>query len=189
MPPAKIDPSVLRQLIEVERVTQAVAAKQLGCSKSCVERTIARLGIQTQRTGPRSGAGHTNWKGGRVKVGRYWYRWTETHPFRTRHNYMLEHRLVAESMLQRYLLPHEVVHHKNGDPEDNRPDNLVVFSSNAEHLRHELTGKIPKWTPEGWARMQVGCRKTRTRRIALIANADALPPTSGHPPSTVERTG
>lgn len=188
MPPAAIDHAHLRQLIEEEGITQAAAAVRLGCSVSCVERTCARLGLRTQRTGPRSGAGHPNWAGGRMRVGRYWYIWTNTHPFRTQGNYVLEHRLVVEASLGRYLLPGEVVHHVNGDPEDNRLENLVLFSSNAEHLKSELTGRTPKWTPEGRARTLAGIRRPRTRRTPSIPDA-ALPlPSTAHPPSTPERT-
>ena len=164
MPPSTIDRAVLKHLIEVERVTQADAAAKLGCSLSCVERTCAKLGLATQRTGPRGGDKHPDWKGGRILVGGYWYIWTNTHPLRTKHNYILEHRLVAEATIGRYLTRDEVVHHINGNREDNRPENLAVFGTNSEHLRHELTGRVPNWTPEGWAAMQVGCRKKRTRQ-------------------------
>ena len=164
MPAAKLDPECLRHLIEVEKLQQWRVAELLGCSRSCVERTCRRYGITTQRTGPRSGPLHPDWKGGRKRVGRYWYVWTNQHPRRTKANYVAEHRLIAEEMLGRYLERNEVVHHINGDPQDNRPQNLAVFQTNAAHLRHELTGKIPKWTPEGMERIRAGVRKKRTSR-------------------------
>lgn len=47
------------------------------------------------------------------------------------------HRIVAQAWLGRPLRDGEVVHHKNGDKLDNRPENLEVFPSNAEHMRSE----------------------------------------------------
>jgi hypothetical protein len=46
---------------------------------------------------------------------------------------VLEHRLVMEQVLGRPLETHELVHHKNGNRSDNRPENLVLMDGRAKH--------------------------------------------------------
>lgn len=158
---AKLE-ALLPPLIEGEGLQQWKAAERLGVSIDWVERACKRLKLKTQRTGPRSGQEHPNWKGGRVRSGDYWYRYCPEHPHATEAGYVAEHRLVMEGVLGRFLEPAEVVHHKNGKSND--PENLQVFSTNAEHLRHELSGHVPNWTVEGLARMEVAIQKSANLR-------------------------
>jgi hypothetical protein len=54
---------------------------------------------------------------------------------------MLEHRVVMEEHIGRYLCPGEVVHHKNGDRGDNRIGNLRLFATNSSHMKAHGSGR------------------------------------------------
>lgn len=48
------------------------------------------------------------------------------------------HRVVAEKKIGRKLIKGEVVHHIDGDIQNNHPDNLEVLSSQSEHIKLHL---------------------------------------------------
>ena len=54
------------------------------------------------------------------------------------------HRAIAEGILGRPLAKGEVVHHIDNNKQNNNPDNLMVFSSQAEHARHHMNEKYAK---------------------------------------------
>ena len=51
------------------------------------------------------------------------------------------HRTVAEKMLGRKLRPGEVVHHKDGNKQNNTPENLLVLPSQKEHAKLHMAEK------------------------------------------------
>ena len=76
----------------------------------------------------RTGSSAPYWKGGRTKTQMGYMRvYSPNHPNAIK-NYVLEHRLVMEKHLGRLLLKHETVHHKNGIKDDNRLENLELWT-------------------------------------------------------------
>jgi hypothetical protein len=76
-----------------------------------------------------------NWKGGKYKDqdGYIYVRCTD-HPHASNRGYVFEHRLVMEKHLGRYLEPEEVVHHIDGNKENNKIENLSLFANNGNHI-------------------------------------------------------
>lgn len=110
--------------------------ERLTCSFPCRTERMRRAGQLLQ--GAPKGEANPRWKGGRhLHQDRYWLVLRPDHPHADRHGYVREHRLVMEQVLGRLLLPGEVVHHRNHVTTDNRPENLEVFASNADHKRSE----------------------------------------------------
>lgn len=76
---------------------------------------------------------HPSWKGGKRKNhnGYICIRMSD-HP-RAVNGYVFEHDLIMESILKRYLKSDEIVHHINEIKTDNKPRNLMLFSTTSDH--------------------------------------------------------
>jgi hypothetical protein len=135
-------------------------AEKYGCSRQTMLDRMREAGIQRLPQHAVHGERNGSWRGGRyVDADGYVMVRKPDHPGATKAGYVREHRLVMEKKLGRPLCPGEVVHHRDKDKANNRPSNLVLFVSNAQHLRSELAGQIPRWTEEGKRRISDGCRR------------------------------
>jgi hypothetical protein len=90
-----------------------------------------------RKTGSLGPSGSTRDRGGRITSLREGYVrvWRPAHPLAGEDGYVYEHRLVA---WEAGLLtdPTDHVHHRNGDKQDNRVENLEVLSNSAHQRNH-----------------------------------------------------
>ena len=89
-----------------------------------------------------SGPANAQWKGGRINLNGYVHIYTPGHPA-ANGAYVLEHRLVMEKYLGRYLADGETIHHRNGVKDDNRIENLELWSLN--HPAGQRVSDLVDW--------------------------------------------
>lgn len=71
------------------------------------------------------------WAGGRILLQNGYIERTipDNHPLKLKgKRYIAEHRFIMEKHIGRYLKPYELMHHLNGNKEDNRIENLALCS-------------------------------------------------------------
>ena len=126
---------------------------------------------------------NANWKGGRTrhKAGYVMVR-APAHPRVKKSPYVFEHILIAEELLGRYLEPGESVHHRNGVRDDNRPENLELWTR-PQPAGIRVSDAIA-WAYEILDRYVVQGRGTPP---TVLAAAQALLEVAGVEPASSER--
>ena len=121
------------------KVSQKIREKMRIARKGHNVSTKTREKISKSKIGKKrmdiSKENHFKWKGGRnINIKGYILIHNPSHPCRDCKNYVLEHRLVIEAQIGRYLTSKEVGHHINEIKDDNRPKNLMAFKSQSIHM-------------------------------------------------------
>lgn len=109
-------------------------AKEFNISYGTLWKSFNKFKMKPRKKGFKKGNIPINFKG-KITQGGYVYIYIPNHPHtkKTRINSILEHRLVMEKYLGRYLKPEEIVHHRNGIKKDNKIKNLKLFKNSSEH--------------------------------------------------------
>ncbi len=84
------------------------------------------------------------WKGPEVlqRADGYRYARVPEHPRANAFGLVYEHFVVAEKLIGRLLMPKEVVHHKDHNPSNNVPENLMVLADQKEHMRQHAIERL-----------------------------------------------
>lgn len=142
---------VLKKLYLVEKLSTRCMATKLGTNSTTIRGWLLKAGIAMRSISEaKQGQGPTpnvvrasitarrkhfipgkDMVGYKVDSYGYVHVWNDE-----KKRYEREHRKVMEAKLGRKLQRREDVHHINGDRKDNRPENLELFDSRADHQRH-----------------------------------------------------
>lgn len=100
----------------------------------------------------KTGKNSPNWKGGRTHDGNGYIKINQpSHPRASSKGQIPEHILVAERIFGKPLPLGAVIHHKDGNPANNNPSNLVICQDNSYHmLLHTRAKALKEYGNASW---------------------------------------
>lgn len=127
----------------------AEISQKIGRSENAVSHFASRNGIRRDkatefkhRSDARKGEGTPTFKGYRRKTAKgYYVRYVPWHPCASKDGLVMEHRLVMEGLIGRFLTPDEVVHHIDGNKQNNDPSNLELMTKKQHSIFHNQRRK------------------------------------------------
>ena len=108
--------------------------KRKYCSHQCYSQAKIGRHISFDTNGDKN----PKWRGGlRINKFGYVFIYSPYHPYCNIDKVVVEHRLIMEKKIKRFLMPSEVIHHKNGITSDNRIENLELMSKSEHSILHK----------------------------------------------------
>ena len=137
-------PYMNKEWLEKEYSTKTTVqiGKENNVCSTIIPRWLRRFGIPVRDIHQsRLGKFHYKFNGDRLIYNGYWSVYRPEHPKAIRSQrkyYVLEHIIVMEKHLGRYLTDIEVVHHRDGNKLNNDISNLQLFPNSSEHIKYEM---------------------------------------------------
>lgn len=108
------------------------------------------------------GPGSPRWVEGQRRINGYIRVYVPNHPNCDKRGFVLEHRIVMERTIGRYLESGEVVHHINGVRDDNRPENLARMLFGEHSAMHWPDALLVIAIKKRWGNGYDCCRSCKT---------------------------
>ena len=123
----------LYQKYVIEELSLTQIASIVGVNFNCIRKWLIKVSIPRRNNGARIGQHNHHFKGRTVNSQGYILIYSPDHPHKDKRNYMREHILVAEQILDRLLFQDECIHHIDENKRNNHPSNLYLFPRHNLH--------------------------------------------------------